>query len=340
MHDGAAITAAVVGLGDISAIHLDAIAGNPGIRLVGVCDVDPDRAARTASERGVPGFTDHQALFEALHPQVVHVTTPHHQHVPVALDAIDAGVHVLTEKPVAHTVAEGQRLVERAAAASVKVGVVLQNRYNPTSVAIRDLLAAGTLGPITGGRAAVWWSRTPAYYAASPWRGRWSESGGGVLINQAVHTLDLLLWFLGDPVAMRGTAATLALADTIEVEDTATVVMDHEQGVRSVFFATNAHHTNADVELQLIGRDGSATLTDGRVLLTDGAGTRQVATDARPSGERSYWGLSHALLIDEFYATLEDPEPFWLSPAVGVRALTVLRSVYAQSGLLPRDMPL
>ena len=219
------ITTAVVGIGDISAVHLAAIAGNPRVRLVGVCDVDPERAAQASERLGVPGFTDHQSLFDALHPQVVHVTTPHHQHVPVALDAIEAGVHVLTEKPVGHTVAEAEELAERARTASVKVGLVLQNRYNPTSVAVRDALASGVLGPIAGGRASVWWSRPAPYYAAAPWRGRWSEGGGGALINQAIHTLDLLLWFLGDPVTVRGKAANLA-ADTIEVEDNATIAVD------------------------------------------------------------------------------------------------------------------
>lgn len=243
------ITTAVVGIGDISAVHLAAIAGNPRVRLVGVCDVDPERAAQASERLGVPGFTDHQSLFDAVHPQVVHVTTPHHQHVPVALDAIEAGVHVLTEKPVGHTVAEAEELAERARTASVKVGLVLQNRYNPTSVAVRDALASGVLGPIAGGRASVWWSRPAPYYAAAPWRGRWSEGGGGALINQAIHTLDLLLWFLGDPVTVRGKAANLA-ADTIEVEDNATIVIDHEGGPRSVFFATNSHHTNAAVELE------------------------------------------------------------------------------------------
>lgn len=333
------ITTAVVGIGDISAVHLAAIAGNPRVRLVGVCDVDPERAAQASERLGVPGFTDHQSLFDAVHPQVVHVTTPHHQHVPVAVDAIEAGVHVLTEKPVGHTVAEAEELAERARTASVKVGLVLQNRYNPTSVAVRDALASSVLGPIAGGRASVWWSRPAPYYAAAPWRGRWSEGGGGALINQAIHTLDLLLWFLGDPVTVRGKAANLA-ADTIEVEDNATIVIDHEGGPRSVFFATNSHHTNAAVELEITGRDGTLTLAAGELRLTDADGTRMLATDAQADGARSYWGLGHALLIDDFYARLDDPEPFWLTPDVGLGALRVLRTTYAQSGLLPDGTPL
>ena len=336
---GAKVTAAVVGLGDISALHLDAISRNPGVQLVGVCDVEPGRAQRAAAATGVPAFTDHRHLLEQVRPQVVHVTTPHHQHAPVTLDALDAGAHVLTEKPIAHTAADGQRLVDRAETAAGKVGVVFQNRYNPSSVAIRQLLESGALGPIQGGRAAVWWWRPPAYYAAAPWRGRWDQGGGGVLINQAIHTLDLLLWFLGAPAAVHGRAATLALADTIEVEDTAAIVIEHETGPRSTMFATNAHHTNADVELEITGRDGVVTLTGGQAVLVDSAGRRVLASDAQDTGERSYWGMGHSVLIDDFYARLDSPEPFWIDLKVGLLPLQVLRSVYAQSGLLPPGTP-
>ncbi|HSK32100.1 MAG TPA: Gfo/Idh/MocA family oxidoreductase [Propionicimonas sp.] len=328
-------TAAVVGIGDISALHLDAIRANPRIELVGVCDVDAGRAAAAGRAFGVPFFTDHSELLSSVSPQVVHVTTPHDQHVPVALDALDAGAHVLTEKPIGQSVAAGRRLVQRATGASRKVGVVFQNRYNPTAIAIHGVLTSGVLGPITGARAAVWWFRPAAYYAAAPWRGRWDTAGGGVLINQAIHTLDLLLWFLGAPLAVHGVAATLALSEVIEVEDTATIVIDHDSGVRSALFATNAHHTNTDVELEVTGRDGSVRLVGGEAWLTDGSGTRRVATDTQAGGERSYWGKGHALLIDDFHARLDDPEPFWIGPADGLVPLQVLREVYHQSGILP-----
>lgn len=335
MPDGREVTTAVIGVGDISAVHLAVIERNPRCRLVAVCDVDPDRAVAAAAAHGVPAFTDHRALLQEIRPDVVHITTPHHQHVPVALDAIAAGVHVLTEKPVAESVAAAGALVQAARDASVKVGLVLQNRYNPTSRAIRDVIDSGALGPILGGRASVWWTRSAAYYAASPWRGRWSEGGGGVLINQAIHTLDLLIWLLGEPVTVHGTAATLALGDVIEVEDTATVRMQHPDGATSVFFATNTHHTNAFVELEVTGRDGSVALVEGRAVLTDATGSRVLANDTQDSGDRSYWGLGHQLLIDDFYARLNDPEPFWLTPTTGLSALRVLRTTYAQSGLLP-----
>lgn len=333
-------TAAVVGLGDISSLHLEAICTAPAIELVGVCDVDPARVAAVSERWGVPGFGSVEELLASVRPDVVHVTTPHFQHVPVACAALAAGVHVLTEKPVAHTVAEAERLRAAASTSSSRVGVVLQNRYNPTSIALRTALDAGAIGRPVGARAAVWWHRDAAYYAASPWRGRWTEAGGGVLINQAIHTLDLLLWFLGDAVNVRGRAATLTLGNHIEVEDTATIVLDHASGVRSTFFATNTHSTNDDVELRIDGQTGSLQLVAGRAELVTPDGVQVLATDAQADGARSYWGRSHAALISDFHASLSGPDPFWLGLDTGIAPLRVLREAYRQSGILPSDQPL
>lgn len=333
-------TAAVVGLGDISSLHLDAIAADPAIELVAVGDSDASRAAAASRRWGVPWFSSADALLARVRPDVVHIATPHHQHVPVALAALADGVHVLTEKPVAHTIAEAERLAAAAKDSAARVGVVLQNRYNPTSVAIRQALDAGAIGRPVGARAAVWWHRDAAYYAASPWRGRWTESGGGVLINQAIHTLDLLLWFLGDAVGVRGAAANLTLREDIEVEDTATIVIDHASGVRSTMFATNTHHTNDDVELRIDGEAGSLRLVAGRAELVAADGVRVLATDAQADGVRSYWGLGHARLVSDFHASLARPGPFWLGLDAGIAPLRVLREVYRQSGLLPAGQPL
>jgi len=329
------ITAAVVGIGDISALHLAAIDAKPDVELVGVCDVDSGRAEEAARTFGVPAFTDHGELLRRVRPQVVHVTTPHHEHVRVAMAALEAGAHVLMEKPVGHTLAEGLQLAERALAAPQKVGVAFQNRYNPTAAAMRAVLDSDALGPITGARAAVWWFRPAGYYQAAPWRGRWASAGGGVLINQAIHTLDLLVWLLGPPASVRGRAATLVLTGVIEVEDTATVVIEHTSGARSTLFATNTHHTNADVEIEITGRDGILKLAGGEAWLTGESGTHRIASDMQAGGARSYWGRGHSLLIEDFYARLDQREPFWIGLADGLVPLQILREVYAQSGILP-----
>src|SRR3954447_16474354 len=134
-------TAAVIGCGDISIVHFEAIAGLPDLTLVAVCDTDPVIAAAAGAKYGVPHFPDHRALLAAVRPDVVHVCTPHDQHAPVVVDCVAAGVNVIMEEPLAHTIAAAETIIDAAARhPEVKVGVCLQNRYNAVMQAIRGRL--------------------------------------------------------------------------------------------------------------------------------------------------------------------------------------------------------
>jgi UDP-N-acetyl-2-amino-2-deoxyglucuronate dehydrogenase len=323
-------TAAMIGCGDVSVVHLEAIEAHADAQLVAVCDVDPAAAARAGERYGVPSFASHRDLLSAIRPDVVHIATPHDQHVQPAIDSLAAGVNVVLEKPVAHVLSEAARLVAAAEQQGApKIAVCFQNRYNATSQAAAALLAGGELGPVIGGSATVCWHRAPAYYQARPWRGRVDRSGGGALINQAIHSVDLLQWLLGEVRQVRGQASRLALGDVVDVEDTASLVLDHAGGARSVFFATNAGATDSPVTLEIVTegaelflrRDLTVRYADGRVEVIE----ERRAT----SSGRAYWGASHALLINDFYARLGDPEPFWISPREAAKSLDILSKVYA-----------
>ena len=324
------ITAAMIGCGAVSIVHLEAIEAHAGSQLVAVCDTDPVTAASAAARHGVPAFASHTELLDKLRPDVVHIATPHDQHVQPAIDCLAAGVNVLVEKPVAHTLAEAERLVAAAEQPGVpKVGVCFQNRYNATSQAAAALLTSGQLGAIVGGSATVFWHRPEAYYQARPWRSQVDRSGGGVLINQAIHSLDLLQWLLGDVTEVSGCAARLAPGSVLDVEDSAQIVMDHIGGARSFFSATNANATDSPVTLEIvteaaelfIRRDLTVRYADGRVEVVQ---ERQA-----PTSGRAYWGVSHQVLIADFYSRLADPEPFWISPGEAAKSLEILTRTYA-----------
>ena len=326
-------TAAVIGCGDVSVVHLQAIENLAGVDLVSVCDTDPARAAAAAARYGVPPFAGHRQLLEATRPEVVHVCTPHHQHAPVAIDCLDAGVGVLVEKPIAHTVAEADRIIAAAREhPDVKAGICLQNRYNAATRAARALLDSGELGPVRGGSATVLWHRDPAYYRARPWRGRARDSGGGVLINQAIHTLDLMEWLLGDVVRARGHTGRYALDGVVDVEDTAHAMLDHAGGARSVVFATVANVTDSPVTIEIV-TERAVLLIRGDLTVSYADGRTEVVAERRAStGGRAYWGASHQLLIADFYRTLADPEPFWIGPREGARSLRLVHQIYRQNG--------
>lgn len=331
----AGVRAAVVGCGDISTVHLAALHDLEPVDLVGVCDIDQDRASSAATAHGVPAYTDCRAMLDALRPDVVHVCTPHDQHAPVAVECIGRGIHVVLEKPVAHTLADAQPVLEASRAnPAVKVAVCFQNRYNRAAQEAYRLIAGGSLGAVRGASATVAWHRTSEYYASGPWRGQRARSGGGVLMNQAIHTLDLVQWFLGPVTHVGSRIGTLALGEYVDVEDTAQLVMDHESGSRSVLFATVANSVDSPVTIE-VDTEHARLLIRGDLTVAYADGRTEVVEERRATSTgRAYWGVSHELLVADFYRRLDDPEPFWIGPPEGVAALAVLDEVYRDAGVL------
>ena len=326
---------AVIGCGDISVVHLAAIANMPDARLVAVSDPDAERLAATSNAHGVPGYTDHLALFDELKPDVVHICTPHHTHAQLAIDALERGINVIVEKPLAHSREEGERVAAAAAASSAQIAVCFQNRYNTPIVAAHELLTGGTLGAILGASATVNWHRTAAYYQNRPWRGRWATGGGGLLMNQAIHTVDLLQWLVGPVASVSGNTSTRVLGDVIEVEDTAELVITHHNGARSVFFATLANVVNSPVTLDIVTEKALLAIRgDLTVTYTDpleGGRVDVIAEGQSAAGERAYWGVSHERLIADFYSRIDSGTPFWIDPVEAQKSLNIIQDVYDQS---------
>ena len=325
----APLRVAVVGCGDIAAVHLAAILAADAAELVGVCDVDDERRAAAAACGSCPGFPDLTAMLETVAPDVVHVCTPHHRHADLAAQCLARGVSVLVEKPLAHTLDDGVRLAAAAEDSTAVLGVCFQNRYNDTARRLRDLLDDGGLGRILGARASLTWFRDAAYYTRRDWRGRWATAGGGVLMNQAIHTLDLLQWFVGPVTDVRGTAATLALRDVIEVEDTAALRLQHGT-VGSVLYATNGHVENTPTTVEIVTEHARLRLDADLTVAHDDGRVETFHPATVASGERSYWGASHGLLIDDFYRHVRAGERFWIDAPAALESLRVIQAVYDQ----------
>jgi predicted dehydrogenase len=321
---------AIIGCGDISSVHAAALSHTDRAELVAVCDTDAGRLATARDAYGVPGYADHTALLANEQLDAVHVCTPHDAHAPIAIEALDAGVNVLLEKPLAHSLQAAEQISEAAERSSATLGICFQNRYNTPVRRLHDLLATGELGEVQGVSATVMWSRTADYFADRPWRGH-RDAGGGLLMNQAIHTVDLLLWLLGEAETVRGAATNRVLGDAIEVEDTADLVIDHVGGVRSVLFATLANGVNEPVSVDVTTSEARLTLRDS-LTVRRSDGRVEVVEQQLATGERAYWGVSHEVLVDDFYASLDAGKPFWLDAREGTRALEVVQEIYRQSG--------
>ncbi len=323
----AKLRTAVIGCGGISQVHLTALEKMDNVELVCVADIKEDRAKARAEAFGCAYTTDWKELVDRDDIDVVHICTPHYLHAPMAIALLDAGKRVLTEKPMASEVADAQEMIRHAGG---RLGVVFQNRYNQASQVIRAAIADGRYGKLLALRAAVNWHRTKEYYVESGWRGRFATEGGGVLINQAIHTLDLLIYFAGKPASVRGKVSTDALYDVIEVEDTAHGLIRFESGLTANFYCTNCFGIDRPVEIELVFE--RATLkTDAETLYeTVGQDTR-VLVASQAAGEKAYWGTSHEALIRDFYRAAEEDRPFWIDGESALPVLKLLKGVYRSS---------
>lgn len=331
------IGAAIVGAGAISTVHAESLAKLNGVHLTLIVDIDPVRAAQAAQKYHCEAASDFQTLLNRQDIQVVHLCTPHYLHAGMAIDLLRSGKHVLTEKPLAHHLSAAEALLREASQSPAQLGITFQNRYNASSRVIREMIDKGTLGRLLGLKGIVTWSREPSYYSSSPWRGSWATEGGGVLINQAIHTLDLLQWFGGEVASIEGSATTDALGDTIEVEDTAHAHIRFTNGARGLFYATNAYVSNSPVELELVFEQGVLRQRNDCLHLVQHGNETLLCEPPATLDEqglitgKSYWGISHQLLIEDFYDHVRSGTRFPVHAEEGIKTLRLITDLYASS---------
>jgi predicted dehydrogenase len=209
------------------------------LTVVGLADTDAERARTPGAEHGIPSFADHEALLEQARPDFVIVATPHPSHEAVTVAAARRGVHVLCEKPIAHTVAAADRMVAACKEAGVLLGIDFNQRTTPAYIKAHELIAGGELGELYRVNfIASGWYRTQAYYDSGGWRGTWAGEGGGVIMNQAPHHLDLYCWLAGLPSRVKATALTRI--HEIEVENTLAALLEHGRERVDTFYTTTA----------------------------------------------------------------------------------------------------
>lgn len=323
------LNAGVIGCGLISKNHLMALKNVAAADCVAVCDVERPKAQKAADEYSIPKvYTDYHEMLKCPDIQAVHICTPHHLHAQMAIDALGAGKHVLCEKPMAINADDARKMIEARDKSGRQLAICFQNRYNQASIYMKNLLTSGELGRVQGARGSVAWDRKPEYYASSPWRGRWDTAGGGVLINQAIHTFDLLQWLTCPIASVEARMATARLKGSIEVEDTIDVVMTGQEGQRILFYASNCYVKNAPVEIEIICERGSVKMT-GNQVVTNLNG--EVAIHDHSSGTvfgKDYWGSGHGFLIDDFYRCIRDGLKFPVSGEEALVSVILLEAVY------------
>ena len=306
----------LIGLGMAIAPHMASLRELEGagrVRILG--GHAPSAARRDAFTAGwkVPAFAEQSALLAAPGLDLALVLTPPGAHLPVAQAAIAAGKHILVEKPIELTVARGEALAAAAEAAGVRCGVCLQHRFRPAALRLKAALASGALGKPLSASASIRWWRDDAYFA-QPGRGTMARDGGGVLLTQAIHTLDLLLHLMGPVRDAAGFAITSPLRK-IDTEDVAAAALRFENGAIGVLDATSVARPGFPERIEIAGTSGSAVLAAHRLELhgMDGAPLEVVGQEGSGGGGADPMAFDHgphrALITEMLDAVEQGREP-------------------------------
>ena len=297
----------IVGCGGIAQVHAAVLDRLEETRLAACADIVPERAAEMAERAGARAYGSLEEMLAAEKLDAVHLCTPHYLHAPMAEKAAEAGVAVLTEKPPAISREQWETLEK--AAKKAPIGVCLQNRYNPNVQEARRLMESGAYGSVLGARAFVTWQRDASYYTDSPWRGAWATEGGSALINQAVHTLDLLVTLLGKPEAAAGSMSNRHLKNVIETEDTVEACLTLG-GHPALFYASTAYAANAPVLLDIQMERAVLRLEGEEMEIRRAEGVERRVFPQPETLGKGYWGNGHFPCIRDFYRCLALGTPY------------------------------
>ena len=322
---------AMIGCGRIAEVYESAFeALKDEVEVAYAVDTDIEKAREFASHfEGCTALTDYRDILGS-DIDIVHLTTPHYLHAPMAIDFMNHKHHVLTEKPMATTLKDADAMIEASQQNGVKLGVIFQTRYVRGCQEIKELIDEGKIGKILGARSYLSWSRPNSYYEGSDWKGTWDREGGSTLINQAIHSLDRVLWLVGSDVKwIEGTVANRNTSN-IETEDTAEALVGLDNGCLYQLHACTAYPINAPIEIEIVGDKGKVGLIqDTAWVHIDGQQPYEVEYefDGVQVGP-SYWGTSHLLQIKDFYASIRENRPFWIDGAEGRKALELVLGIY------------
>lgn len=328
----------LVGCGGISRCHLAAIDSmkNEGINLLAVCDNVKEKAEAAALKYGCKAYSDYDEMINSEAADVIHICTPHYLHVDMAVKALNKNINVIMEKPCATSFEEIKKLEDACKVSSAQLGVCFQNRLNASTEFMKSVVDSGKYGEIVSARALFSWKRDADYYAADAWRGTKDKECGGVLINQAIHTHDLLTYLVGkETLSVDATVSNFHLKDEIEVEDTASIFLRFTDGTRAVYYATNAGGVNASPLIDINYPDKVTLRLEGDcVYLLDSEGLKLLFSEKefkKNNVGKNEWGNSHNKLITDFYDCVKTGRHFSIDVNEAKRAVAELLAAYESS---------
>lgn len=329
----------IVGSGMIANFHARAVGDANGAHLVGACSRRKEAAAEFAAGHQCKGYESLEAMLDDSDVHAVSVCTPSGAHMDPAIAAAEAGKHVIVEKPLEITTERCDKIIEACAANNVRLAVTFQSRFHEASKLMKAAVEGGRFGKITMGDAYVKWFRSQEYYDSGAWRGTWNLDGGGALMNQAIHSVDLLLWLMGDVTEISAMTDTMT-HERIEVEDVAVATLRFANGALGVIEATTTAYPGALKRIEICGSQGTAILEeediktwefadatdDDERIRKEMAGKTETGGGAADPAAIGHHG--HTMLFEEVVASINENRPSILDGHEGRRSVEVIEAIY------------
>jgi UDP-N-acetyl-2-amino-2-deoxyglucuronate dehydrogenase len=331
----------LIGGGNITETHARAARAIPGVEISAIHGTNPEKIARICREHGGTPYEDFDAFLKHRPMDLVILGSPSGVHAEQGIAAVRQGLHVLTEKPIEISTARADALIEAAQQSKVRLGVIFQDRTKLHVRQLKNWLDQKLLGKVLFVDARVKWYRPPEYYANSHWRGTLALDGGGALINQGVHTIDLLLWLLGD--VSRVQARTATLLHKIEAEDTAVATLEFASGALGVFHATTAAYPGYPRRVEISGTEGTVILEHDRIIAadlrspaaatraaSDLAALRESARDENQSASSAAVSdiRGHQAVLEDFLAAIQQNRAPACDGTEGRRSIALVEAIY------------
>lgn len=324
----------IVGCGNIFLMHAQSLINTPDVELAAVCDIRASRAKRAARRYNCRYYLDYHKMLKNENLDAVHILTPHYLHPTMAIQALNKKINVLTEKPISINPRDGERMIRAAKDNHVKLGVISQNRYNPGSQLVKQNLLTGRLGKVKAAKLILSYHKPDSYYLKSDWRGRLKLEGGGILIDQAIHFIDVLSWLIDDEVEYVQANTARRMHKFIEVEDLAEGIIGFKKGAYICFYLINFYSYSADPEIEIDCEKARVKIVKDAAWIRFYDG-REIEAQPKPGdyidygkGRKDYWGFCHWIQIKEFYQALKKNRQPEVSGEEGLKTQEIVWNIY------------
>ncbi len=331
MNDNKRIRVGIIGLGAVSNNHILPLLSLENVELCALCDISENKLSEKKSlfSLDVATYTDYKEMIEKEHLDTVHILTPHYLHASMTVYALEHGLNVFLEKPMGISLSDIQNIRDAEERSGKRVCVCFQNRFSDTTVNAKQIIEAD--GGVLSAYATVIWDRNAEYYLQdTSWRGKWATEGGGVMINQAIHTLDLLCQFLGKPTSVKATYQNHHLEGIIEVESMCEGLVTFENGKKGLFYTTTAFDGGNVTTLHFKTKNHTIHIQN-EYLYLDGEKYQMVETLSPYYGKKCY-GKGHQELITRFYNAIIEGAEMPVSTESAQYVLRLLLAAYQSFG--------